>query len=299
MHRDNLIKILLSVSEKVAMGNYRDADQLFALTDSDRYPQDISRLAEAFGMMIVKVEAREQHLEALIEDLRLGNIRLEELNQRLFDANIGMLETLGNAIAKRDNDTSSHNYRVTLYSISLAERMGIDIDSIRSLIKGAFLHDLGKIAISDKILLKPGKLNKGEFKVMKTHVSHGADIVGNYPWLHDCIDVVLYHHEKYNGKGYLKRLKGDEIPLNARIFCIADVFDALTSVRSYKEAFALDKTTDILTRERGSHFDPNVLDLFLSLSERLYLDYCKAELNILKVALSGFMEKYFSSRLKP
>ncbi len=293
MRCDNLIEFLITASERVAHGNYSDVEQLFALTDTGRYPAEISRIAEAFGMMIVQVEAREQRLEALIEDLRLSNIRLNELNQRLSEANIDMLETLGSVIAKRDNDTSSHNYRVTLYSINIAEKMGLSADSIRSLIKGAFLHDLGKIAISDKILLKTGRLDKEEFRVMKTHVSHGADIVSNYNWLKDCVDVVLYHHERYNGHGYLMGLKGDEIPLNARIFCIADVFDALTSVRPYKDAFPLDKSIKIMAYKRGQHFDPFILDLFFASAERLYLDYCKAEIDILKGALSTSMERYF------
>ncbi len=288
-----LIKALMSVSEEVAMGNYREADKLFELTDESRFPSDITRLAEAFGMMIVQLEAREQRLEALVESLKISNSMLEATNQRLYEANIGMLETLGNAIAKRDSDTSSHNYRVTLYSIKISEMMAMDGDSIRGLIKGAFLHDLGKIAISDRILLKPGKLTEEEFRIMKSHVSHGADIVDNYPWLHDSLDVVLYHHEKYNGRGYLRCLKGEEIPLKARIFCIADVFDALTSVRPYKEAFPFDMSVAILTRERGSHFDPDILDIFLEQAQQLHTDFCRAPLEFLKRTLNGFLDKYF------
>jgi HD-GYP domain-containing protein (c-di-GMP phosphodiesterase class II) len=173
-----------------------------------------------------------------------------------------MLEVLGNAIAKRDSDTSDHNYRVTTHSIYLGKALGLSKPDLCSLIKGAFLHDIGKIAISDTILLKPGKLTVPEFDVIKTHVTHGSDIIRSYPWLADAADVVFHHHEKYNGNGYPSGLKGEQIPLNARIFAIIDVFDALTSKRPYKEPIPFDTTLQIMAGDVGSHFDPEIFEVF-------------------------------------
>ncbi|MDO9508711.1 MAG: HD domain-containing protein [Thermovirgaceae bacterium] len=114
----------------------------------------------------------------------------------LYHANVGMLKVLGGAIAKRDSDTNTHNFRVTIYAVRLGEAVGLKRENIAGLIKGSFLHDVGKIAISDSILLKPGKLTDEEREVMRTHVNHGVDIVGHYGWLDDAADVVRYHHEK-------------------------------------------------------------------------------------------------------
>ncbi|MBF0464571.1 MAG: HD-GYP domain-containing protein [Nitrospirae bacterium] len=221
------------------------------------------------------------------------NKDLIKLSTDLSEANIGMLVALGSAIAKRDSDTNIHNYRVTIYSVKLGEIAGLSKDNLRSLIKGSFLHDIGKIAISDNILLKPGKLTDDEFEIMKTHVHHGVDIVGKYTWLRDSVDVVQYHHEKLDGSGYLSGLSGDSIPFNARIFAIADVFDALTSKRPYKEPFTYEHTVSILESERLTHFDPILLDLFLKISKNLYDSFCKAEDSFLEDYLNGIIKKYF------
>ncbi|OGP85527.1 MAG: hypothetical protein A2V87_04580 [Deltaproteobacteria bacterium RBG_16_58_17] len=191
------------------------------------------------------------------------NRGLIRLTGDLFHANIGMLKVLGGAIAKRDSDTNTHNYRVTIYAIRLAEAVGLQREYIACLIKGSFLHDVGKIAIGDRILLKPGKLTDEETAIMKTHVRHGVDIIDHYEWLKDASDVVRYHHEKFDGSGYEAGLKGHDIPINARIFAVADVFDALTSRRPYKEPFALEAAMRILTEGRGSFFDPMLIDSFL------------------------------------
>lgn len=188
----------------------------------------------------------------------------------LLEANIGALESLGNAVAKRDSDTSEHNYRVTLYSIELAKKLSFDNDNLQGLVKGAFLHDVGKIAISDSILLKPGKLTDNEFSIMKTHVSHGVEILKDYQWIQEAVRVVESHHEKFDGTGYLHGLKGLEIPETARVFCIVDVFDALTSERPYKNAFSYEESVGILKEGSGKHFDPKILEVFLSISRQIY-----------------------------
>ncbi len=220
--------------------------------------------------------------------------RLTRLSLSLLDANLETLSVLGSAIAKRDNDTDAHNYRVTLLSVRLAESMGLDPPEIQSLIKGAFLHDVGKIGIRDSILLKPDHLTDEEFEVMKTHVQHGRDICERSAWLKDAIDVVGHHHEKFDGSGYSEGLDGTEIPVRARIFSIADVFDALTSKRPYKEPFSLEESLEILSKGRGIHFDPALLDLFLEMAPALYQEVAGREDEGLRREVERLTQRYFS-----
>lgn len=182
--------------------------------------------------------------------------------QDLLRANIDTLKVLGSAIAKRDSDTNAHNFRVTVYAVRIAEAMGLSDGAIRSLIKGSFLHDVGKIAIPDAILLKPAKLDDAEYAEMRTHVIHGLDIIAASGWLEDAANVVGGHHEKVDGSGYPQGRAGDSIPLGARIFAVADVFDALTSERPYKKPMTVERTLAILEEGRGSHFDGEVLNAF-------------------------------------
>jgi len=225
---------------------------------------------------------------------------IARLNRDLLDgskallvANLGAIEMLGSAIAKRDSDTNSHNYRVTLYAVRLAEAAGLPTSSIRSLIKGAFLHDVGKLGIPDAVLLKPGKLDTAEFEVMKTHVHHGLDVVQRFAWLNDAAEVVGCHHEKYDGSGYSEGLAGEEIPVTARIFAIADVFDALTSKRPYKEAFPVARALEILAEGRSRHFDPALLDRFIDLAPGLYREFGGREDDRLEQVLRQITVGYF------
>ena len=211
----------------------------------------------------------------------------------LRKANIGMLSVLGSTIAKRDNDTHEHNYRVALYAVRLAIACNQSPLNIKSLIKGAFLHDVGKIAISDSILLKKGALSDDEFEIMKTHVGHGGDIINRFEWLKDAGDVVLCHHEKYDGSGYPKGLTTTDIPINARIFAIVDVFDALTSERPYKKPFPLEKSVGILKAGRGSHFDPSLLDLFLCNIDETYSEVSRSTISDLETKLDQIIHLYF------
>ena len=200
------------------------------------------------------------------------NRRLLRRTQSLSDANLQIMAVLGAAISKRDNETNSHNYRVTLYALAMGEALRLDDTQMAALLKGSFLHDVGKIGISDNILLKPDSLSDEEYTQMKKHVLYGQEIIARSPWLSDASDVLTYHHEKYDGTGYMKGLKGEEIPLNARIFAIVDVFDALTSSRPYKDAFSYDKSLQILKEKSGTHFDPTLLALFIKISKDIYAE---------------------------
>jgi len=223
--------------------------------------------------------------------------RLSRLTQNLLESNLETLKVLGSAVSIRDSDTDAHNYRVTIIAVKLAQVRGLSNEEIRSIIKGAFLHDVGKIGIRDNILLKPGKLTDEEFEVMKSHVSHGVEVIENSDWLEDAKDIVGYHHEKFDGSGYGKGISGEDIPIRARIFAIADVFDALTSKRPYKEPLTYQETMDILEAGRGSHFDPVVLDSFNKISKGLFDDISQRFDDNLKKELSNLISDYFSSEI--
>ena len=294
LQTDRLFQQLTKIMNEVSQGNTGNIETIFELTKEGIYPPEIVNLAESFGMMVVNIEAKQQQLEQLLTDLQEKNRALELASNSLLNANVGMLEVLGSAIAKRDSDTCSHNYRVCIYAIHLGKELGLSADNLRSLIKGAFLHDIGKIAISDTILLKPGGLDDHEYETIKTHVLHGSEIIKAYSWLSDAHDVVLYHHEKFSGTGYPDGLKADQIPLNARIFAICDVFDALTSKRPYKEPYPLDYAVRVMRCEVGSHFDPEIFDLFVKKAETIHETIARLSESQLERVLHAIMHDYFA-----
>jgi HD-GYP domain-containing protein (c-di-GMP phosphodiesterase class II) len=190
--------------------------------------------------------------------------------REVLDSHLSMMESLGRAIAKRDSDTGAHNYRVAWIAARIAESMGMTGSTMQAMIAGSFLHDVGKIGIPDAILLKPGKLDAAEWEIMRTHVEQGEQIVTGMGWLDGANAVVAGHHEKWNGSGYPRQLAGETIPLAARIFAVADVFDALCSKRPYKEPMGFDAAMGILEKDTGSHFDPSVMAVFRSMAPDIF-----------------------------
>lgn len=224
----------------------------------------------------------------------LLNRGLLRTTTELLKGNIELMDVLGSAIAKRDSDTNSHNYRVTIYAIRLAEAIGMANDGICRLISGAFLHDVGKIGIRDHILLKPGRLTDSEFAVMQNHVRFGVEIIDKSAWLKGAREVVEFHHEKYDGTGYMKGLRGDEIPLNARIFTIVDVFDALTSKRPYKEPFSYEESMRVLQQDSGKRFDPFLLETFIGIAKPLHASLVEASDESLMATMHHLVDIHFS-----
>lgn len=214
-------------------------------------------------------------------------------SRELMKGNLEMASVLGAAIAQRDSDTGDHNFRVTLYAIRLARRIGLPPGDMRQLILGAFLHDVGKIGISDNILLKPGRLTDEEFAVMRTHVALGLDIIAQSEWLQGARPVIEGHHEKFDGRGYPRGLHGEEIALNARIFAIVDVFDALTSQRPYKAPMPLDAALAIIRRDAGSHFDPALVAAFAEIAPALHREIGQAGETALHAMLREQAMAYF------
>jgi HD-GYP domain-containing protein (c-di-GMP phosphodiesterase class II) len=224
--------------------------------------------------------------------------RLADYSTHLLDANLETLSVLGSAIAKRDADTDAHNYRVSLYAARLAEKIGLEAEDMRGLIKGSFIHDVGKIGIPDGVLHKPGRLNEEEYRVMQTHVAMGVDIVRRAAWLRDSVPVVAAHHEKFGGGGYPQGARANDIPMVARIFAIADVFDALTSKRPYKNPLGFEETMQILQQGRGVHFDPGLLDAFAGIAAELYKKYTGGEEGDLRQELVAVVGRYFSAGME-
>ena len=179
---------------------------------------------------------------------------------------IELLSVLGKLTELRDPQAAGHNLRVTLYTLMFAEALGLSPKALVRATKGAFLHDIGKLVVPEHILEKPGPLTGSEREVMKTHVHHGVNLVRQAQALHEAEEVVAAHHERYDGSGYPAGLKGGQIPFEARVFALVDVFDALASRRVYKEAFSVRDALLNMDSERGSHFDPQLLDRFVRLA---------------------------------
>lgn len=190
---------------------------------------------------------------------------------KLNAVSIEVIWRLTAASEYRDMETGAHIQRMSHYAAAVAIRLGLKQKVVENILYSAPMHDVGKIGIPDSILLKPGKLDAHEWEVMKTHTRIGADILkgSTIGFLRMGEMIARTHHEKWDGSGYPEGLKGNKIPLAARIVAIADVFDALTSKRPYKAAFSIEKSVGIIKEERGHHFDPEVVDAFLSIQDEI------------------------------
>jgi putative nucleotidyltransferase with HDIG domain len=217
----------------------------------------------------------------------------DEFERRLLEQNIHTAQVLGTAIAMRDHGTGAHNHRVALYAGALGEAVGLDPQSMRDLIAGAFLHDIGKIAIPDGVLLKAGALSAEERAVMQDHNVLGAQLLDELPAFRGAIPVVRHHHERYDGSGYPDHLAGADIPMTARAFAVVDVFDALVSARPYKQAFSLEKALEDLEAGIGTHFDPGFALSFIRLAPLSYRQFASLSEDALKPYVVGLRQRHF------
>jgi len=171
------------------------------------------------------------------------------------------------AMELRDHETSGHTRRVADTTVKLARMMDFEEEKLNHVRRGALLHDVGKIGIPDSILFKPGKLTEEEWEIMRRHPVMAYQMLSSIEYLRPALNIPYYHHEKYDGSGYPNGLKGDEIPLEARIFAIIDVYDALNSDRPYRKAWTKDKTVAYIKEQSGKHFDPQVVEVFLKTND--------------------------------
>jgi len=192
---------------------------------------------------------------------------VQERTKELHDTRLQVVRRLGRAAEYRDNETGLHIIRMSKVSMLLGKAAGMNEYDCDLLLNAAPMHDIGKIGIADHILLKPGKFEPAEWEIMQTHSQIGADILSDddSDLMKMAHQIALTHHEKWNGKGYPNGLVGEDIPLVGRLCALADVFDALTSVRPYKKAWSVEDSVKLIKEERGEHFDPHLVDYFLEL----------------------------------
>ena len=180
--------------------------------------------------------------------------------------------SIARTVDAKESNTSEHSFRVSQYSLAIAKRLGYSDEKCENLRQMALLHDIGKIGIPDAILNKPGKLTDEEYEIMKTHVIRGGEILKDFTMIDNVSVGALYHHEKYDGSGYCHGLKGEQIPLDARIIGIADAFDAMTANRVYRKKLDLDFVIAELKRCSGTQFDPKLVDILLALIDEGEID---------------------------
>ncbi len=216
------------------------------LEESHNYQQSLEQM----------VRARTEMLRHAMEDL-----------EHSYDVT---LEALGDALDLKDSETEGHSKRVTAYTIALARAMGLTPAEIKIIARGAFLHDIGKMAIPDEILRKPGKLTPEEQDVMREHCTRGYHMLRKIPFLSGAAEIVFCHQEHFDGSGYPSGLAGREIPVGARIFAVADTLDAITSDRPYRKARSFDAAREEVLRCSGTQFDPAVVEAFLKIPNELW-----------------------------
>jgi len=209
-----------------------------------------------------EVDNYRHHLEEIVAQ---QTQQLREALRRIERSYDHTLEVLGAAIDLRDSPTAGHSRRVFLYSIEIAKAMGGLENQMRNIAMGAWLHDIGKLAIPDGILLKPGRLTEKEREIMQRHAQIGYDLVKGIPFLADAAEIIFAHHERCDGSGYPKGLKTQEIPAGARIFAVADTFDAMTSDRPYRCALPFQVSREVIERGAGKQYDSQVARVFLSI----------------------------------
>lgn len=237
-------------------------------------PVDKTEL-QARVQSLLKVKAYNDHMRDYQKELEAEVAqRTEQLRKAFEKIKVASLETiyrLTRAAEYKDEDTGAHILRMSNYSAAVARKMGLNETTVESILYAAPMHDVGKIGTPDRILLKPGKLDPDEWRIMKEHAAIGGRILegSDYDFIKLGEMIALTHHERWDGSGYPRGLKGNKIPLVGRVVAIGDVFDALTSKRPYKLAFSLEKSYTIIKESRGNHFDPDVVDAFFAVEDEI------------------------------
>jgi putative nucleotidyltransferase with HDIG domain len=257
----------------VALAAIRNGAYDYLLKPFER-EQLLATVSRALENRRLKLENRayQTSLESLVaactEQLRKAIVDLE----RSYDIT---LEALGDALDKKDAETEGHSKRVTAFTIAIARAMGLSKEQIAVIARGAFLHDIGKMAVPDAILRKPGKLTPDEILIMQEHCYHGYEILKKIPFLGEAAEIVYAHQERYDGTGYPRGLKGEQIPLGARMFSVADTLDAITSDRPYRPAQSLTAARIEIEKWSGKQFDPDVVKVFLEMDQDIWPDLRK------------------------
>jgi response regulator RpfG family c-di-GMP phosphodiesterase len=195
--------------------------------------------------------------------LRAADDALRTANAATVGAYEATLEAWLRALELRDRQTDGHSRRVSEMAVQLAQAMGMEEEQLQQVRRGALLHDIGKVGIPDSILIKPGPLTEEEWAIMKRHAAYAYELLGPISFLQEALDIPYCHHERWDGTGYPRGLKGEQIPLAARIFAVIDVWDALCSDRPYRKAWPEQQAREYIHSRAGAHFDPRVVNAFL------------------------------------
>ncbi len=244
------------------------ADYLLKPLDLEAVVASLDR-ALKMKRMALEVEHYRKYLEQIVDQ---RTKQLQDAIWRIEQTYDETLKSLAGALDLRDNETAGHSARVARYCTEIAKAAGCSGDQLKHIVRGAQLHDIGKIGIPDSILRKPGKLTPEEWEVMKTHARVGYELVRGIAFLAPAAEIVLTHQERYDGSGYPQGLRAEEIPLGSRIFAVADTLDAMTSDRPYRKALTFSEARDEITRESGRQFDPGVVRIFRSFPETTWED---------------------------
>jgi cyclic di-GMP phosphodiesterase len=242
------------------------ADYLLKPFQLDGVAMSVARALEN-KRLARQVEDYRKNLEKMV-DQRTKQLRAAM--KRIESTYDETLEALGAALDLRDTETAGHSRRVSLYCLEIARGMGLSRDQLRQISRGSYLHDIGKIGIPDSILLKPGKLTEEETAVMQTHARIGYDLVSRIAFLAPAAEIILTHQERYDGTGYPQGLSGEEIPVGARIFALADTLDAMTSDRPYRRALPLATAYEEIRQEADRQFDPAIVEVFLGIPQETW-----------------------------
>ena len=257
----------------VALAAIRNGAYDYLLKPFER-EQLLNTVSRALENRRLKVENRayQTNLETLVQE-RTKQWQSAMANlERSYDIT---LEALGDALDLKDAETEGHSRRVTLFTIAIAQALGLPKGQIAVIARGAFLHDIGKMAIPDAILRKPDKLTPPEVQIMQEHAYRGYVMLKKIPFLAEASEIVYSHQERFDGTGYPRGLKGEEIPLGARIFSIADTLDAITSDRPYRPAQSLKAAKAEIERWSGRQFDPEIVQVFLEMPDKIWEDLRK------------------------
>lgn len=254
--------------EAIRAGAY---DYILKPFEKDQLYHSVGRALE-HRRLVLENRSYQRNLEYLVaERTQQLSVTLHNLEQS-YDYT---LEALGGALDAKDAETEGHCQRVTAITILLARIMKVDADLLRQIARGAFLHDIGKMGIPDQVLRKPGPLSEDEREMMRRHCDIGYTVLKKIPFLKEAAEIVLAHQEFYDGSGYPRGLRGDEIPLGARIFAVADTFDAMTSDRPYRKALPVSAAREEIQRFSGVQFDPRVVEAFLSKNDSFWTEIRK------------------------
>ena len=231
---------------------------------------------QSYAIYTNRSEERLEHIE-----------ELQKKQEELADLYLATIRSMALAIDAKDQYTHQHIIRVQRYAVAIAKKMGLTGNDLKGIETGALLHDIGKLGVPEYVLLKPGKLNSEEFAKIKKHPELGASILApvHFPW--PVLDAVKYHHEKWDGTGYPEGLKGEDIPLPGRILAVADVYDALTSSRSYRSAWTHERAIEVIREGRGTHFDSAIADVFLEIIEEIVEEMATEGIGPLAIASTG------------